>query len=117
MIACYLMAGNPTNITHQASHSPIPFLIGGVGAVLALVAFALFILACSFIKQSGRIQVSNTGGHSNNTGALVECREKKIEVCREDTEAKVMVIMAGDEKPTFLAEPAMNRAGDMENMV
>jgi hypothetical protein len=31
-----------------------------------------------------------------------------IDVCR--TEAKVMVVMAGDEKPTFLAKPAIIRA-------
>jgi hypothetical protein len=30
--------------------------------------------------------------------------EKMIHVCRTDTEAKVMVVMAGHEKPTFLAK-------------
>jgi len=112
MIGYNSMTGNTTNISQHALHSPLPYLIGCVGVVLALVAVALLILACSFIKQPGHIEESNTGGHSNNPVADVECGEKKIEVCRKDTEVKVMVIMAGDEKPTFLAEPVMTRTGD-----
>jgi hypothetical protein len=135
MVECYSMACNPINITHlMAEQSPVPYLIGVVAALIGLVTFALLILVCSFKKQSGLIEESNSGGHynntaaavesrqveesnsgahDNNTAAVVECLEKKIEICREDTDqAKVIVIMAGDEKPTFLAEPAMLRARD-----
>jgi hypothetical protein len=98
------------------------------------VTFALLILVFSFKKKSGLIEDSNSGGHynntvaavesrqveesnsgahDNNTAVVVECLEKKIEICREDTDQeKVIVIMAGDENPTFLAEPPMLRARD-----
>lgn len=32
---------------HSAWHSPVPYLFGGLAAMLGLIAFALLILACS----------------------------------------------------------------------
>ncbi|GLJ43177.1 hypothetical protein SUGI_0896360 [Cryptomeria japonica] len=79
--------------------SPIPYLFGGVAAMLALIAVALLILACSFWKLSGH------SGEANDDGSV----EKKTEVWKEeDSEKKVVVIMAGDAEPTFLAKPAMH---------
>jgi len=117
MTAYDFMDGSPTNNTHQAVKSPVPYLIGGLAAVLGLVALSLLMLLCSLNRESDQHQESSNGGNHNNNSAVVERGEKNFEVCREDTEAKVMVIMAGDERPTFLAKPAMCRAGDMENTV
>nr|ABK21657.1 unknown [Picea sitchensis] len=71
-----------------------------MAAMLGLIAIALLILACSYWKLSGQVGQSNSGGLDNNA-ASVECSE--------DTEEKVIVIMAGEERPTFLAKPAMSR--------
>ncbi|KAL4197360.1 hypothetical protein AMTRI_Chr04g187940 [Amborella trichopoda] len=37
---------------HSPWHSPVPYLFGGLAAMLGLIAFALLILACSFWKLS-----------------------------------------------------------------
>ena len=37
-------------------HSPVPYLFGGLAAMLGLIAFALLILACSYWKLSGQLQ-------------------------------------------------------------
>eukprot|EP01018_Ginkgo_biloba_P039819 Gb_14129 [translate_table: standard] len=96
------------NGTYSEWHSPVPYLFGGVAAMLALIAVALMILACSYWKLSGHFEGSV---HQNNAVDSVNAEngESKlnIEICGEDIEEKVMVIMAGDEKPTFLAKPIM----------
>ncbi|RLN04365.1 protein GLUTAMINE DUMPER 3-like [Panicum miliaceum] len=47
---------------HSAWHSPVPYLFGGLAAMLGLIAFALLILACSYWKLSG---ASSFGDRSN----------------------------------------------------
>ncbi|KAE8710356.1 Protein GLUTAMINE DUMPER 1 [Hibiscus syriacus] len=37
-------------------HSPVPYLFGGLAAMLGLIAFALLILACSYWKLSGYLE-------------------------------------------------------------
>lgn len=97
MIAYFSIAGNGRNVTHQEKQSPVPYLIAGVSAMLGLIVLALFILACSVRKPSAQIEESNSRD--------------------QDIEAKVLVIMAGDENPTFLANPVMTNAAEMENRV
>ncbi|CAA2992175.1 protein GLUTAMINE DUMPER 3-like [Olea europaea var. sylvestris] len=86
--------------------SPVPYLFGGLAAMLGLIALALLILACSYWKLSGRM---NTGegqrgdrdveaGDEKNGSAAVK---RPLPVFEE----KIVVIMAGDLKPTFLATP------------
>jgi len=41
--------------------------------------------------------------------SFVESEEKNIEAYVEDRDEKVIVIMAGDERITFLVKPAMSR--------
>ncbi|KAL8101788.1 hypothetical protein AgCh_033617 [Apium graveolens] len=91
-----------TVITRSPWHSPVPYLFGGLAAMLGLIVFALLILACSYWKLSGRMQEENerdleAGDHKpeNSSG-------KEFPVVFED---KIVVIMAGDVKPTFLATP------------
>lgn len=92
---------------HSAWHSPVPYLFGGLAAMLGLIAFALLILACSYWKLSGYLEGSN-----NNHGDGDAASEKPVappvvpHVCYEE---KIVVIMAGDEKPTFLATPMSSR--------
>lgn len=70
--------------------SPVPYLFGGLAAMLILLAMALLMLACSFRKMVGsdNISIASTPDMAS---------EKDVE------EDRVAVIMAGDERPTFLA--------------
>ncbi|TKY74825.1 GLUTAMINE DUMPER 3 [Spatholobus suberectus] len=86
-------------------HSPVPYLFGGLAAMLGLIAFALLILACSYWKLSGQLQseenaerdIESVGGEKQGDSA----NKDPVKVYEE----KILVIMAGDEKPTFLATP------------
>ncbi|WOL19718.1 protein GLUTAMINE DUMPER 2 [Canna indica] len=92
---------------HSAWHSPVPYLFGGLAAMLGLISFALFILACSYWKLSGYLE----GGSSDGDGG-VELYVKPVEAAAAAAacyEEKVVVIMAGDEKPTYLATPVSSR--------
>ncbi|KAL2482836.1 protein GLUTAMINE DUMPER 5-like [Forsythia ovata] len=95
-------------------HSPVPYLFGGLAAMLGLIAFALLILACSYWKLSGYIEnrdeterdleageVNGDGDGSADGGVKAE---------PPVLEEKYLVIMAGQEKPTFLATPMSSRA-------
>lgn len=89
-------------------HSPVPYLFGGLAAMLGLIAFALLILACSYwrLSTSGDDSTEGTG-----RGGVDEEKENKSGVKMEKTayEEKILVIMAGDNLPRFLATPAANK--------
>ena len=92
-------------------HSPVPYLFGGLAAMLGLIAFALLILACSYWRLSGQMDDRDHQGgdddhderdlESGGAGAGEKDSGKDVKVYEE----KILVIMAGDEKPTFLATP------------
>uniref|UniRef100_A0A5B7A9K0 Putative Glutamine dumper 2 n=1 Tax=Davidia involucrata TaxID=16924 RepID=A0A5B7A9K0_DAVIN len=100
----------PTNTTAAAAatttvdagfqrwNSPIPYLYGGLALMLGLVALALVILACSYKKSS--------------SGSSTEVEEKPdskpVNVLRPEMEPKIVVIMAGDDNPTYLAKPIIS---------
>jgi hypothetical protein len=90
-------------------HSPVPYLFGGLAAMLGLIAFALLILACSYWKLSGYLD--NNGDDANSGEPDLELGEidekRKLPPVMEE---KFLVIMAGQEKPTFLATPISSRA-------
>ena len=111
-----LVNRSANNITHSPWQSPVPYLFGGVAAMLALIAIALLILVCSHWKLSDHSGQGNSGGHDSNT-ASVESGEKNTEECRDDIEENVMVIMAWDERPTFLAKPAMSTTSEKNDIV
>lgn len=75
--------------------------------MLGLIAFALLILACSYWKLSGYMDSGENGAGDVENG-----KEKPGETVKVPAvmETKVVVIMAGDEKPTYLATPATSRA-------
>ncbi|CAL1385224.1 unnamed protein product [Linum trigynum] len=84
-------------------HSPVPYLFGGLAAMLALIAFALLILACSYWRLSTRRRRRQGGDVESGDEKEGKPVEKKV------FEEKFLVIMAGDNQPTFLATPASNR--------
>ncbi|KAL5699314.1 hypothetical protein ACHQM5_030236 [Ranunculus cassubicifolius] len=96
-------------IPHSPWHSPVPYLFGGLAAMLGLIAFALLILACSYWKLSGNFEneeenerdLENGDEKNGDAGGL-----KAPPVYEE----KIVVIMAGDAKPTYLATPMSSRA-------
>ncbi|KVI11761.1 protein GLUTAMINE DUMPER 3-like [Cynara cardunculus var. scolymus] len=88
-------------------HSPVPYLFGGLAAMLGLIAFALLILACSYWKLSGDMDNSGEGERDLEAGdSKPNDHDKDPPVLEE----KYLVIMAGQAKPTFLATPVSSRA-------
>lgn len=87
---------------HSPLHSPLPYLFGGLAAMLALIAFSLLILACSYRKKSSvtgggeRDLEAGDVGHNNGDG------KKQQSAAFEEN---ILVIMAGQANPTFLASP------------
>ncbi|KAE8685932.1 hypothetical protein F3Y22_tig00111088pilonHSYRG00157 [Hibiscus syriacus] len=69
-------------------NSPIPYLFGGMAAMLGLIAIALVILVCS-CKDSWH------NSHGGDQKAAMQF----------EMEPKIVVIMAGDENPTYIANP------------
>ena len=84
--------------------------------MLALIAFALLVLACSYWKLSGYLDNGiNEGEHE---GQHENGETKPRDACKTSVvplERKIVVIMAGDEKPTYLATPISTRASPSDN--
>ncbi|GKV00515.1 hypothetical protein SLEP1_g13190 [Rubroshorea leprosula] len=104
----------PTELTQPRSqwgHSPVPYLFGGLAAMLGLIAFALLVLACSYWKLSGSLEM----GEGEQGERDLEAGEGKGDDAQKKAqpqvlEQKFLVIMAGEMKPTFLATPASSRS-------
>ncbi|CAA7023261.1 unnamed protein product [Microthlaspi erraticum] len=88
-----------TMVTRHPWRSPVPYLFGGLAAMLGLIAFALLLLACSYWTFSGR---TNGGDIAGDAEKQTESGDK---VAAKVLEEKILVIMAGQNKPTFLATP------------
>ncbi|XP_058781053.1 protein GLUTAMINE DUMPER 5-like [Vicia villosa] len=96
---------SPSISSHSSWHSPIPYLFGGLAAMLGLIAFALLILACSYWRLTGQLQdEENNNRNSEKEGDSLN--EKSVKVYEE----KFLVIMAGDQNPTFLATPVFPKS-------
>lgn len=92
-------AASPTAAATVGFHrwnSPVPYLFGGLALMLGLITLALVILACSY-KNSSSSDSSSTGAE--------EKPGRPSHVLQPEMEPKIVVIMAGDENPTFLAKP------------
>ncbi|KAF8400386.1 hypothetical protein HHK36_013684 [Tetracentron sinense] len=94
------------SVQHSPWHSPVPYLFGGLAAMLGLIAFALLILACSYWKLSGSMENGEEGERDLENGGNGGETVRVPPVFEE----KIVVIMAGDQKPTFLATPMSSRA-------
>ncbi|TVU08381.1 hypothetical protein EJB05_41785, partial [Eragrostis curvula] len=101
----------PANGTapHSPWQSPVPYLFGGLAAMLGLIAFALLILACSYWKLSGYLDADRD---RDGSGADGDQKGSASGTARPAAgfQEHVVVIMAGEERPTFLATPAASRA-------
>ncbi|XVE78625.1 hypothetical protein DITRI_Ditri13aG0161300 [Diplodiscus trichospermus] len=88
-----MRAANTTAATFKLWKSPIPFLFGSLAIVLLLIIVSLVMLLCSYRKSSG----------SPPEGS--EEKSAKDSISAIDAEPKIVVIMAGNNKPTYLATP------------
>ncbi|KMZ62843.1 Protein GLUTAMINE DUMPER 4 [Zostera marina] len=93
-------------LQHSPWHSPVPYLFGGLAAMLGLIAFALLILACSYWKLSGYLEGGNEreGNDDLENGHVKRGDAGGIDT-RSMYEQKIVVIMAGQNIPTFLVTP------------
>ncbi|RDX60714.1 Protein GLUTAMINE DUMPER 2, partial [Mucuna pruriens] len=76
--------------------SPIPYLFGGLAAMLVLISVALVILVCSYKKRD-----------SHSSPEAEDMKSQAMSMNNKDTnsEPEILVIMAGDQNPTYLAKP------------
>ncbi|XVE78624.1 hypothetical protein DITRI_Ditri13aG0161200 [Diplodiscus trichospermus] len=88
---------NTTSSIKLSTSSPLPYLFGSLAFVLILVAVALVILACFYRKRS-----------PNSSSNGVQLKQEMAMNTVHDSEPKIVVIMAGDNKPTFLAKPVLS---------
>ncbi|KAH6790937.1 glutamine dumper 3 [Perilla frutescens var. frutescens] len=106
----------PETLQHSPWHSPVPYLFGGLAAMLGLIAFALLILACSYWKLSGQVGGGDEGRERNaEGGSAVKGDDSSDTKASPPFEEKFLVIMAGDVKPTFLATPTSSRASSFND--
>ncbi|KAI3694721.1 hypothetical protein L1987_77691 [Smallanthus sonchifolius] len=97
---------SPVAVQRSPWHSPVPYLFGGLAAMLALIAFALLILACSCWRIAPDGERDIESGNRNENGDSKPVNHKEPTVFEE----KCLVIMAGQVNPTFLATPISSRA-------
>ena len=96
-------ATNSSNISTSISsnlpvwrwNSPTPYLFSAIVILMGCIATALLMLACSHQKHPDE--------PSNSTGDQIRWEMPAIPA---KNEAKVVVIMAGDDKPTYFAAPS-----------
>ncbi|CAJ1972381.1 unnamed protein product [Sphenostylis stenocarpa] len=104
---------SPTSPIPSPWHSPIPYLFGGLAIIMALISMALFILACSYwrlTRQTQQMDLENITHNNNNNNNIIKEGDDDPQKKEQPLvyEEKVLVIMAGDHKPTFLATPSTN---------
>ncbi|KAL7165880.1 hypothetical protein ACSBR2_036699 [Camellia fascicularis] len=100
----------PATLERSPWHSPVPYLFGGLAAMLGLIAFALLILACSYWKLSTYLEESRGGGGDRDLEGGEDKSGGSATEALPVLEEKVLVIMAGDVNPTFLATPIFSKA-------
>ncbi|MCE2054941.1 hypothetical protein HAX54_041691 [Datura stramonium] len=109
VIRGFYSTGGPATVTVALTGA---VFVGGLAAMLGLIAFALLILACScgdlvviLMKenQQGDIEEGNNNNNNNNNNVGdIKLVEKPI------LEEKFLVIMAGQLKPTYIATPSLS---------
>ncbi|KAL3747918.1 protein GLUTAMINE DUMPER 1-like [Eucalyptus grandis] len=97
----------PTASQQSPCHSPMPYLFVSLAAMLGLIGFTLLILACSYRRLSGSL--SSTQGDEENGGEARTVDREGYSKAVKVHEEKIAVIMAGEERPTFLATPVCGR--------
>ncbi|KAI5064613.1 hypothetical protein GOP47_0021283 [Adiantum capillus-veneris] len=100
---------------HHEGGSPIPYLLAGLAAMLALIAISLFILACSYWKLVGCVEqhaAARAANYSTTSPATTQNNNNNTagsghapQLMQDESCTKLVVIMAGHDKPTFIAQP------------
>ncbi|KAF5480094.1 hypothetical protein F2P56_000864 [Juglans regia] len=90
-----------TGATHLWK-SPVPYLYGGLAIMIVLIAGALVILVCSHRKPASSRSSGREGGE---TPALMPTNNEVTVQQLDADQPKIVVIMAGDDKPTYIAKP------------
>ncbi|XP_071726896.1 protein GLUTAMINE DUMPER 5-like [Rutidosis leptorrhynchoides] len=108
-------SSSPATASQQSPwHSPVPYLFGGLAALLVLIVFALLILACSYFKLYNETETREDVNRDLESGNHAKMdNHKQPPVVYEE---KYLVIMAGQATPTFLATPVSSKVisnGDM----
>lgn len=81
--------------------SPVPYLFGGLSLVILLIALALLSLVCTHQKSSSSSNNDSPTHEEDNAG------DKETNTIMEENIPKIVVILAGEDKPTCLAVPAV----------
>ncbi|KAL2534794.1 Protein GLUTAMINE DUMPER 3 [Abeliophyllum distichum] len=102
---------------HSSWHSPVTYLFGGLAALLGLIFLAIFILSCTYLKLSDYLENRRQNERSDLEAAAGEAdggsggsESGCLKLAQPVLEEKYLVIMAGQQKPTFLATPVSSRA-------
>ncbi|XP_020109625.1 protein GLUTAMINE DUMPER 5-like [Ananas comosus] len=100
---------------HSPWRSPVPYLFGGLAAMLSLIAFALLILACSYWKLSAHLDPDSDDPRRGGGGAASSSSGGKGSGGGPTEpppafEERIAVIMAGNQNPTHLATPTFRGA-------
>ncbi|KAL0346004.1 UNVERIFIED_CONTAM: protein GLUTAMINE DUMPER 3 [Sesamum radiatum] len=104
-------AASPSPGHQSAWNSPVPYLFGGLAAMLGLIAFALVILACSYWKLlAENLERGENAAAGERDLEAGEADHGGAKIAPPVLEEKYLVIMAGQQNPTFLATPASSRA-------
>ncbi|KAI3711785.1 hypothetical protein L1987_70331 [Smallanthus sonchifolius] len=101
---------SPVTVHRPPGHSPVPYLFGGLATIMGLIAFALLILACSYWKLSRNLR-NAAASRDLEAGAGAGDGDSKPDNNKILTvyEEMYVVVMAGEQKPTFLATPSSSR--------
>uniref|UniRef100_A0ACD6AGR7 Uncharacterized protein n=1 Tax=Avena sativa TaxID=4498 RepID=A0ACD6AGR7_AVESA len=89
-------AGHVEQAHRRLWRTPTPYLFLGFALMMGLIAVALLILVCTRRKPTG-------SSRRGNSGAGGESASARGMMAPLDREPKVVVIMAGDDMPSFIA--------------
>ncbi|KAF8095587.1 hypothetical protein N665_0329s0008 [Sinapis alba] len=84
--------------------SPIPYLFGGLFLLIVLIALALLSLVCTNKKTPSS---SSSSTDTNPMGEEKDTREIKAKSIMVEYLPKIVVILAGEDKPSCLAVPVI----------
>jgi len=106
------VTSNISSSTQSLGKTPVPYLLGGVGTMLVLIGFSLILLAWSYFKDySAAHSEEEINNRSSGPRLIVEHGDgggremtKDMAGLSDDKGERVIVIMAGDEEPTFIAK-------------
>lgn len=84
----------------QLLKSPVFYVFGGIALLLAIIAVSLFVLACLNLKRRRQRRLPSFDQEK-------QVPRVALSVC-QNQEDRIVVIMAGENRPTCIAVPAKN---------